>query len=254
MVEPHSIEWNSELWNTNAYIPKNGEGWSEPFGDSETHWQCVIRPRLRAVLPARRVIEIACGWGRWTGFLIAETQHYIGVDIAAPALNTCAAQHYFASKRGRAQFYKNDGKSLEFAQDNSVDAVFSFDSLVHANMDAIAGYLAECRRVLTAGGKAFIHHSNIQQYADVRDVGNLQVNPHGRSPFVSAKLVADCATQLGLNIISQEKVCWQSDMLTDCFTLLGRDTNHETIQFDNWGFKDEAARAKQLYNMYKERV
>jgi SAM-dependent methyltransferase len=249
----HSIDWNTDLWNNSAHVPENGEGWSGPFGDSETQWQCVLKPRLRACLPARRILEIACGWGRWTGFLIPEAQHYTGVDIAEAALQSCSAQHFFAIKRGQARFYANDGKSLDFVPTGGVDFVFSFDSLVHASMDAIEGYLNECARVLSTGGKAFLHHSNMQQYAASRDVHDLSVNPHGRSPFVSAELVHACAIKYGLTVISQEKLCWQSDMLNDCFTVVGKTTSHNTIYLDNWAFDAEAQRSKQLYDMYKER-
>lgn len=244
----YSIDWNRALWNTYAEIPENGEGWSEPFGDSEAQWHCIIRPRLRACLPARRVLEIACGWGRWTNFLIHETQHYTGVDITEVALQECGLRYFFDIKRGKAAFHQNDGKNLGFTASNSVDFVFSFDSLVHANMDAISGYLTECARILSSGGKAFIHHSN----AHGLSAGAVE---YGRSPFVSAALVRDQALSLGLNVISQEKLCWrESHIFTDCFTVVGKNTNYETLYFDNPTFNEETQRAKQLYSLYKERL
>jgi ubiquinone/menaquinone biosynthesis C-methylase UbiE len=245
----YDVQWNYDLWST-VSLPENGESWSDPFGDSETQWQCIIRPRLRSCLPARRVLEIACGWGRWTGFLIAESQHYTGVDISEQALATNSAQQFFAIKRKRAEFHRTDGKSLGFVPDNSVDFIFSFDSLVHASMDAIGGYLTECRRILTPGGKAFIHHSNMHQYDDMRDAEGRNINSCGRSSFVDAAIINKYAAACSLNVISQEKISWRDTLLNDCFTLLGKDTNYATTQFDNLTFMSDANTAKKLYDMY----
>jgi len=54
--------------------------------------------------------------------------------------------------------------SLAVAADRSIDLVFSFDSLVHAERDVIGGYLNEFARVLADDGVAFIHHSNTGAY------------------------------------------------------------------------------------------
>ena len=59
------------------------------------------------------------------------------------------------------EFHVNDGRSLEFAADNSVDFIWSFDVFVHIEPEDIDGYLQEFRRVLKPGGRAIIHHGII---------------------------------------------------------------------------------------------
>lgn len=250
-MKKHSIEWNKDLWNNTAYIPSDGEGWSNEFGGSNSQWFNIIRPRLNKCLPSRTVLEIACGWGRWTKFLLNETQEYFGFDISKPGIESCQNRYLFEVSNNKANFYLNDGKSLSQIQDNSIDFIFSFDSLVHVNMDAIESYLTEAQRVLTDKGRMFIHHSNMMEYEKVLDVHDVTNNPHGRSPYVNAKGVNTLAKNIGLNIVSQEKICWQSSVLNDCFTMLSKGTEFEEKSFDNWGFREEISIAKKLNDLYQ---
>jgi hypothetical protein len=51
--------------------------------------------------------------------------------------------------------------------DDSIDFVFSFDSLVHAEADVMQAYLNQLVRKLKLNGVGFIHHSNIGEYQRV---------------------------------------------------------------------------------------
>ena len=62
-------------------------------------------------------------------------------------------------------YHVNDGKSLAMVPDESVNFAFSFDSLVHADLDVLRAYLVELRNKLSPDGVAFLHHSNIGAYA-----------------------------------------------------------------------------------------
>jgi len=86
------------------------------------------------------------------------SDHYIGVDLNSNCISAC--QERFADVK-HAAFYANDGKSLAMVEDSSVDFAFSFDSLVHAEMDVIEAYCRELSRKLSPSGVAFIHHSNL---------------------------------------------------------------------------------------------
>lgn len=59
----------------------------------------------------------------------------------------------------------NDGRSLDAVVDGSVDFVFSFDSLVHLEVEVIESYLKQLASKLTPNGVGFIHHSNMGEYA-----------------------------------------------------------------------------------------
>lgn len=240
----HDIEWNTDLWNNTAYIPHNGEGWSEEFGGSDAQWNNIILPRIRRCLPSHSVLEIACGWGRWSRFLINNSYKYFGYDISKPAINHCENIFGFEILNDKAKFYLNDGKSLSEVEDSSIDFVFSYDSLVHVNMDAINGYLREISRVLTDSGKAFLHHSNMGDY------GEEQINPHGRSPQVNSDSVKISTYENDLFVICQEKLAWKSDVLNDCYTLLSKKFIKQEEQFTNFEFDRETARCKNFNNLY----
>jgi hypothetical protein len=58
----------------------------------------------------------------------------------------------------------NDGRSLDMIEDESIDFVFSFDSLVHADSGTVRSYMLQIARKLRFSGTGFIHHSNLGAY------------------------------------------------------------------------------------------
>jgi len=62
---------------------------------------------------------------------------------------------FFGLKAARKNHVANDGMSLPEVSDESVDLIFSFDSLIHTEADAFASYLLEFRRVLKPGGSGW---------------------------------------------------------------------------------------------------
>jgi ubiquinone/menaquinone biosynthesis C-methylase UbiE len=83
------------------------------------------------------------------------------VDLSPRCIETCARRFRDSA---HIEYCVNDGMSLAVTGDQSVDFVFSFDSLVHAEMDVIVAYLREIKRILRPAGAAVIHHSNLGQY------------------------------------------------------------------------------------------
>jgi hypothetical protein len=65
------------------------------------------------------------------------------------------------SSGSAVQFLLTDGKTIPATVPaNSIDFVFSADSLVHADADVIGTYLKEIRRVMSNDAIGFLHHSN----------------------------------------------------------------------------------------------
>jgi len=227
--------WGKYSW------PEEGNEWSREWGDVETHWNATIFPRIRNFLPAKRVLEIAPGFGRWTAFLIDCSDEYIGIDLNPECVSACQVRFAGAD---HAKFVANDGKSLAAVADNSIDFAFSFDSLVHAEMDVIDGYLGELSRKLSVDGVAFLHHSNLGEYsmAALKISRRLWVQPttwptagilrrlqlsfwdHWRGPSVTAQKVADSALGTGLVCIGQEIINWglHNRRTVDCLSVLAR--------------------------------
>jgi SAM-dependent methyltransferase len=90
--------------------------------------------------------------------LIDCADEYIGIDLNAECVSACQAR--FANSPN-AIFFANDGKSLSAVADNSIDFAFSYDSLVHAEIDVLEAYLRELSKKLRPDGIVFIHHSNL---------------------------------------------------------------------------------------------
>jgi 16S rRNA A1518/A1519 N6-dimethyltransferase RsmA/KsgA/DIM1 with predicted DNA glycosylase/AP lyase activity len=89
-------------------------------------------------LPARRILKIAPGFGRWTKFLLPACDKYVGVDLSEKCTEAC--QKILSDAR-HARFVTNDGQSLEAVEDHTIGLVFSFDSLVHAEYPILGRFV-----------------------------------------------------------------------------------------------------------------
>jgi hypothetical protein len=120
-------------------------------------------------------------------------------------------------------------------QNKSCDFVFSFDSLVHADLEILQSYIYEIIRVLSPDGVAFIHHSNLLAFNG--SIGQ----PDARSLTVSADNVAGAIELAGGSVLLQEVINWGGDHMHDCLTLFGRHrANSKPVRIKNPHFIDEA--------------
>jgi SAM-dependent methyltransferase len=237
------------MWNDVYAWPQQGDEWSEAWGGVSHQWWVTLFPRLHGYVPAGRILEIAPGYGRWTHYLKELCDELVIVDIAETAIAHCR-ERFAADPHIRA--HVNDGTSLAMVADCSIDFVFTFDSLVHAEQDVMAGYLAEISKKLTADGVAFLHHSNMGAY--VRGTYD-PTQIHWRAPSVSAAIVESFATQAGLSCVSQETIAWGNEtLLTDCISVItraGSTWDRENVVAENLQFStQEIAMAKRLATQY----
>ena len=237
------------MWNATYDWSQRGDEWSEAWGGPSYQWWVTLHSRLQGYLPVGRILEIAPGYGRWTHFLRDLCDELIAVDIADTAIAHCRER--FAGDP-HLRFEVNNGTSLAVAGDRSIDLVFSFDSLVHAESDVIAGYVQEFARVLADDGVAFIHHSNMGSY----EVGTYDPhNIHWRATSVSAELIDGLARAAGLRCISQETIAWGTDaLLNDCITVLtraGSRWDRDNVVVSNPEFtRHELAASKVISGLY----
>lgn len=220
-----NICWKDYNWS------KNGNEWSKNWHSVEAQWLFFLYPRIKKFLLSKStILEIAPGYGRWTQFLLKNCKKYIGIDLNENCTIHCKAKFFFNSK---AKFYTNNGKSLEKIKDNSIDFCFSFDSLVHADDDAIEPYIKELSKKLKNGAFAFIHHSNFAQYCSNPKNKNL----HWRSDKVDYLLVQNLCKKYNLSCVIQELIKWENDEnYIDCITIIQKNTaltNNETIVIKN---------------------
>ena len=210
------LEWNRKRWGETHDWSRGGDEWSDGAGGPARQWFWWLYPRVHAFLPADTVLEIAPGYGRWTQFLVTQSKRLVGVDIAPRCVDACRER--FATAAAHCIFHVNDGYSVPMVEDRSVDFVFSFGSLIHAEMDVMAAYVSEASRILTQHGVAFLHHSN------ALDCGYRAQPPRSHAATVSATSVARAAEQVGLVPIVQEVFSWGTpiDEPISCFSVLTR--------------------------------
>ena len=133
------LQWNIASWDGSYDWSTGGEEWSQVWGGSEAQWFGSLYPRLHRRLPTGSILEIAPGYGRWTKFLISACRSYVGVDLSAECIRACESSF---SGSAHARFMKNDGLSLHAVQ-GRFDLIFSFDSLVHAELNALESYIPQ---------------------------------------------------------------------------------------------------------------
>jgi SAM-dependent methyltransferase len=258
-----TVEWNRAVWNSQYQWHQGGEEWSGAWGGVEMQWHRTLLPRLHAFLPTGTLLEIAPGFGRWTQKLKDRCQEMHLVDLASKCIETCKRRFQGCT---HLHYHVNDGQSLPMIADNSIDFAFSFDSLVHVNREVIRGYLSELARALTPDGVAFLHHSNLGEYAFTSRIinrlpfadalerwGLIERNPHYRAPDVSAANFAEDALTAGLLCISQELINWGSRRLNDCFSVVTRNTSRwarPNLIVRNHRFREEIREAGQLSALY----
>jgi SAM-dependent methyltransferase len=239
------LAWNVAMWDGQYDWKTGGEQWSRWWGGSEFQWFGSLYPRLHRHLPTGQLLEIAPGFGRWSKFLIGNCKRYIGIDVSQKCIDAC--QRTF-SQFPHASFAKNDGLTLAGISSGSCNFVFSFDSLVHADLDVLQSYVPEILRVLSPDGAAFIHHSNL---AALDNPGN---ELHARSGTVSAKKVAEAIGDAGGYVLIQELINWGGECLLDSMTLFAKCRSTPTpVIMENPRFMEEAAMIRNVQSVWSTR-
>jgi SAM-dependent methyltransferase len=236
-----SIDENRRTWAGYDWSA-GGEEWSRAWGSPDHQWWGSLLPRLCQFVPANTILEIGPGYGRWTRYLLPLCERLIGVDLTARCVEAC--RESFADQP-HASFYENDGRSLEAVGDEAIDFAVSIDSLVHCERDVLEAYVHELALKLSAGGAAFIHHSNLGAYADP-ETGELPFpNPQARGVTMTARLFVRFCEEAGLRCIVQELVTWgPGDALNDCFSTITRPGSRfarDKLLLENRGLADEGA-------------
>jgi ubiquinone/menaquinone biosynthesis C-methylase UbiE len=187
---------------------------------AESQWTRIIQPFLAGeTIDYTQVLELAVGHGRMTRLLLDRAFEVTGVDVLQENIDFCAKR--FKAARN-LRLIRNDGVTLAAVGDGSISFVFCFDSMIHFDSDVVRAYLAEFRRVMEPGAKAFLHHSNLTRNPG----GDFQRNAHARN-FMSVQMFKHYAMKEGLTVLRQKVIDWgQGDKRVkglDGLTLLRRD-------------------------------
>jgi SAM-dependent methyltransferase len=245
-----NLDWNRRMWTEDSTWTTAGEEWSGDWGDSEAQWFGSLYPRLHRLLPAETILEIAPGFGRWTRFLLPQCGHYIGMDLSASCVDAC--RNRFAGYP-HARFIQNDGLSLPDVSEGSIDLVFSYDSLVHCEIEVLQQYIPQIIEKLAAGGLAFIHHSNLLAITGDPKASSA----HHRAGSVSAQRVAALVAESSGKVLLQESLSWGTETMDDCITVFGKAAAFpgcEPMTLENPWFMTEAAMIKGFQYPYSSHL
>lgn len=201
-----------DMWRTASswdfgYFEKV-EGLVDGFWNGDS----VFRRRFNE-LDTRNLLEIACGAGRHVAQVVAHGipfEQYIAVDTSIDAIGL-ARDRFSADSRVRC-LHLTESSNLSMLEDNSVTGAFSYDAMVHFEIDTVWNYLRELRRVLVVGAKALLHHSNFTGNPE----GVFTSSPGWRN-YMSEDLMKHVASRSGLHVLSMDLMDWaapSSDALT----------------------------------------
>jgi SAM-dependent methyltransferase len=204
-VQAEAFHWGAET--TESY-----HGAAASHMDQQ--WKTLIGPILAHYpIDYSRTIDFAAGYGRNTRKLLeAGAGHVTMVDVNPE----CVAHLETNFPRDRTSVVLNDGAGLVSLDTSAFTFLYTFDSMVHFDLEIVISYIPEFARVLKPGAHAFVHHSNYS----ANPGGDFRQNPHWRN-FMSAAIFKHIAVRSGFDVIQQETFSWGEPDI-DCITVLHR--------------------------------
>lgn len=259
-----SVEQNKYWWDQEQDWGASGSEWSSPYGTPAMQWYASLLPRIHSYLPAATILEIAPGFGRWTQFLKTHCKQLVLVDLSVKCIDGCKKR--FEADR-HIDYHLTDGKSLSMVADNSIDFMFSFDSLVHADSDVIESYLGQLAVKLKPNGVGFLHHSNLGSFINHFKVADklprgrrllsrlnvVEPGDHKRSRNMTADKFISLASTAGLKVVNQELINWGTHRTIDCLSVFTHPNSAMDGEFHrlvNPDFGREASYIGQLATLY----
>lgn len=243
-IEDNKVYYDNYDWR------HTGEQWASRWGGTDVQWFGTILPRIHVFVPTATILEIGAGHGRLAEFLVPHCDRLFVVDMTECCVDACRKR--FAGNP-KVECLHSDGLSLGRIEAGSIDFMFSFFSLVHADYTTMRSYMFDIAEKLRPSGVAFIHHSNAAACLNANAADDAALSDY-RDTSVSAEIVADLAKEAGLTCRSQEIFGWETDkLLTDCFTVLARPRSgleKPNTVIRNWDFPFEAEKLGQLSEAY----
>lgn len=150
----NSIKFNTEHWEQYVFDVEDGasEYWTELGKERILGDYAFIKEYMQKNIIDKTVIDLGSLTGIWTARMLDAKKIWC-VDLNETGFK-------FIQKKmdtSKISFYKTKGDELLGIPDNSVDFIFSMDTLVRAPKSAIEAYFSEFNRVLKEGGKTIIH-------------------------------------------------------------------------------------------------
>lgn len=132
-------------------IVGSSKGEEEFWYSGEQEYREFIKPRLVQAKGDLHVIaDWGCGAGRITRVLAREYRHVVGVDVSPTMIKKAATA---LSSVTNVRFIESNGSTAPEISDGEVDAVISWEVLIHLPaVNNVNNLLREFARVLRSGG------------------------------------------------------------------------------------------------------
>lgn len=148
-VSQNRLTWNKWNWN------ELGEEWTKSQGWKDK----LVNEIIQKLIPENSsIIEIGPGGGRWSEYLLKKASVLDLVDISEKCLELC---HQRFGNNSELRYNLINEVKFNFAEDNSIDVVFSYDVFVHIDKEQITQYFTEFERVLKSTGRIILHYSKV---------------------------------------------------------------------------------------------
>lgn len=206
IVKDEAMLWGEDV--AEAYHKRASE-------HMDAQWNDLLAPFFaRHQFDLTRVIDFAAGFGRNTHKLLeAGAKEVIAVDVNADCINRLTSE--FPGKSVRAVLV--DGYDLAPLPERAATFLYTFDAMVHFDLEIVIAYLREFYRVLSPNSGALIHHSNY----DGSPGSDFRQNPHWRN-FMTAGVFRHIAMRSGFDVLQQAVFSWGEAKDSDCITVLRR--------------------------------
>lgn len=157
----HTVIDNLAQWDRHHPWPRGGDEWTgqaKACGVPYAEWkEAVLSRYLPLMREGGTILEIGPGHGRWSEPLLRHAGLLVLCDVSPNCLDVCRER---LTGLGRIRTHLSQGADLPPDLSGSVDAVWSYDCLVHVAPEECARYIGEIARVLKPGGVAVLHHSH----------------------------------------------------------------------------------------------
>lgn len=194
VLGPAHRRWQAPTDHRRHWSAYDWSGLGDEWNASPEWKRALVEDVLAKWIPEGAVVlEIGPGAGRWSAPLRERASRLVLVDVSERPLELCRERF---DGDACIRYILSSGSDLPGVENDSVDAVWSFDVFVHLAPPDQAAYLEEIARVLVPDGRAVIHHS------DGRNRGQLSSRSGWRAPM-SRGLFAALAAQHGLQMECQ---------------------------------------------------
>ena len=181
---------NSEVWASHDHFGYRWAGGIQQSNNSMARVaEAFLLPHLKGHLQrGLRILELACGAGRFTTELVRLAHSLCLVDMNPVCLDVCRSRFKFYEG---VEYYANDGVSLDMVPTDAFDLIASFDSLVHVHPEIVRGYVEQSSKLLKPGALIWFDHSG------------KGANMAGTRSAMTDGLMREFAESAGLEVVAQ---------------------------------------------------